>query len=73
MSNKTIPSRKDVPSKDKWDLTSIYANTEEWEAALKQLPELTKEVTAFKGQLGSSSEKLLAALKALEKANFYEE
>ena len=66
---KTIPARKDVPAKDKWDLSSIYKNLDEWESALKQLPELTKEVAKYKGKLGESKQNLLEALKALEKAN----
>ena len=47
MCAKTIPARKDVPSKDKWDLSSIYKSDDEWEAALKSLPELTKKAAAF--------------------------
>ena len=29
MATKKIPARKDVPAKDKWDLSSIYKNDEE--------------------------------------------
>ena len=61
-----IRERKDVPEADKWNLSSIYKSDAEWEADLKQLPELTKKVTAFKGQLGKSKENLLKALKAYE-------
>ena len=69
MCAKTIPARKDVPAKDKWDLSSIYKSDDEWEAALKSLPELTKAAAAYKGRLGESDKTLLEALKALEKAN----
>lgn len=69
MKTKTIPARKDVPAKDKWDLSSIYKSDDEWEAALESLPELTKKASAFKGRLGESAETLLAALKELEKVN----
>ncbi len=69
MCAKTIPARKDVPAKDKWNLSSIYMSDSDWEAALKSLPELTKTAAGFKGRLGESAETLLAALKALEKAN----
>ncbi len=69
MCAKTIPARKDVPAKDKWDLSSIYKSDDEWEAALKSLPELTAKVAAYKGRLGESSISLLSALKELEKAN----
>lgn len=69
MCAKTIPARKDVPAKDKWDLSSIYKSDDEWEKALKSLPELTKKVAAYKGRLGESAITLLAALKELEAAN----
>lgn len=66
--NSKIPTRDEVEEKNKWDLSSIYKSDDEWEAALKTLPELTKKVAAYKGKLGSSAETLLEALKALEKA-----
>lgn len=66
---KTIPARKDVPAKDKWNLSSIYKSDDEWEAALKSLPELTAKVAEFKEKLGESAETLLKALKAIEAAN----
>ena len=69
MSTKKIPARKDVPAKDKWDLSSIYKSDDEWEAALKSLPELTKKAAAYKGRLGESAATLLEALKQLEAAN----
>ena len=66
--SKTIPARKDVNPKDKWDLSSIYKSNEEWEKALAGLGEITKGVAAFKGKLGESSSSLLEALKAYESA-----
>ena len=69
MCAKTIPARKDVPAKDKWDLSSIYKSDDEWEKALNSLPELTKKAVAYKGRLGESAITLLAALKEMEAAN----
>ena len=69
MCAKTIPARKDVPAKDKWDLSSIYKSDDEWETALKSIPELTAKAASYKGKLGSSAETLLSALKELEAAN----
>ena len=68
MSSK-IPLRKDVPESDKWDLTSIYKNNDEWEENLKKIPEETKKVSVLKGKLGESKENLLSALKAYENVN----
>ncbi len=67
MSNK-IPKRSEVPASDKWDLSSIYKSDDDWESALKELPSLTEKVLEFKGKLGSDSDTLLSALKALEQA-----
>lgn len=67
MSNK-IPKRSEVPAGDKWDLSSIYKSNEQWEEELKKIPALTEKVVAFKGKLSESSDTLLEALKALEKA-----
>ena len=66
--SKTIPARKDVNQKDKWDLSSIYKSVEEWEKALADLSGMTEGVVAFKGKLGESSGSLLNALKAYEGA-----
>lgn len=67
MSNK-IPKRSEVPAGDKWDLSSIYKSNEQWEEELKKIPALTEKVVAFKGKLSESSDTLLEALNALEKA-----
>ena len=69
MKNSTIPARKDVPESDKWNLSSIYKSVQEWEDALKKLPELTKTAASFKGKLGESSTTFLKALKAIEAVN----
>ena len=66
--SKTIPARKDVPAKDKWDLSSIFNSDSEWESALTALPALNEKVTAFKGKLGDGPDTLLAALCAYKDA-----
>ncbi len=65
---KTIPARKDVPAKDKWDLSSIFNSDSEWEAALTALPALNEKVAAYKGKLGDGPDTLLAALSAYKDA-----
>lgn len=66
MSEHTIPNRKDVPARDKWDLTTLYKSDDDWEKALATIPALTKKLVSFKGKLGESAENLLSALKAME-------
>lgn len=68
MKNNTIPERKDVPSSDKWNLSSLYNNDQEWEDDLKKIPTLTQKILSFKGRLSESAENLLSALKVLEEA-----
>lgn len=67
MANK-IPARKDVPAKDKWNLSSIFASDSDWESALKEVPSLCEKVVQKKGLLGKSDGDLLEALKLLERA-----
>lgn len=66
MKTNKIPARKDVPQSDKWNLSSIFKSTGEWEESLNQIPQLTAKVLEYKGKLGKSAETLLAALKAVE-------
>jgi oligoendopeptidase F len=66
MSQNNIPDRKDIPSADKWDLTTLYISDNEWETALSSIIPIAKEIVTFKGCLGESSGKLLAALKLAE-------
>ena len=54
----TIPLRKDVPAKDKWDLTTIFNSVEDWEKALSQVPILSASFCAYKGRLAESKETL---------------
>ncbi len=69
MSTNSIPLRKDVPASDKWDLTTLFKSDDEWEKALASIPGLTKDFVSYKGKLADSPENLLAALKALAKAD----
>src|SRR5574344_397846 len=66
MQKNSIPLRKDVPAKDKWDLSTLYKSDKDWEKALASIPALTRKVASFKGKLASSASVLLDALKALE-------
>ena len=67
MSTNKIPTRNEIPENDKWNLSSIFKSNNEWEAALKEIEPLTKEVLKYKGRLSESSGTLLECLKAIEK------
>ncbi len=62
----TIPLRKDVPAKDKWDLSTIFNCVEDWEKALSCCDSLSSAFCAYKGRVGESKDTFLAALKASE-------
>ncbi|MBO4404875.1 MAG: oligoendopeptidase F [Treponema sp.] len=66
MDTHEIPERKDVPAEYKWDLTQLYKNDDEWEAALKKVPELTDNLVSFKGKLSENADIFLEALHADE-------
>lgn len=60
---KTIPLRSQVAASDKWDLTSLFKNDQEWEKALASIEPQAEELSKYKGKLGQSKEILLEALK----------
>ena len=63
---KTVPLRKDIPEKDKWDLSTLYKTDKDWEKDLSSIPSLAEKVVAFRGRLAESSGTLLSSLKACE-------
>lgn len=66
MATSAIPNRKDVPARDKWDLSTLFTSDDDWEKSLASIPALTKKLAAYKGTLGASKEQLLGALKSME-------
>lgn len=66
MANDTIPERKDVPSSDKWDLSTLYKSDSDWEADLASISNLSEKVLLYRGKLAESADSLLGALKANE-------
>jgi oligoendopeptidase F len=57
MSNneQSIPLRSEVPVSDTWDLSSLYANDEEWSKGLVEFEKMAEKITSFKGTLGNSA------------------
>ena len=66
MQTNSIPERKDVPAKDKWNLSSLYKSNKEWEDELSSIKELIKQTNKYKGILSKSSESLLECVKTIE-------
>lgn len=59
-----IPSRDQVPLKDTWDLTLLFATPDDWTAAFGELQELYPTMIRFKGKLGESAQTLCDCMEA---------
>lgn len=55
--------RKDIDTKYKWDLSTLYANDEMWEEDFKKAKELSKKIKEYQGKLTTNSMILLEVLK----------
>ncbi len=63
MPTATLPARSEVPMEFTWDLESIYATPDAWQADFDALSKHVDDIAAFQGKLGSSAGQLLACLK----------
>lgn len=46
-----------------WDLSTLYPSTEEWEKAIKEIPDMVKKLMALRGKITLSAVNLQEALK----------
>ena len=58
--------RVDIEEKYKWDLTDMYASTDEWEADILKYNALLPEIESYRGRLGNDGKTLLAAIQKME-------
>jgi oligoendopeptidase F len=61
-----LPVRDAIPSRYKWDLTSICRTWEDWQAAYAELDQAIAAFPAFQGTLAQGAERLLGAFKAMD-------
>ena len=61
--------RSEVPAQYKWDLSSMYASSEAWDADREKFESMLPEIGEFKGHLADGGETLLSAIKEIEKVN----
>lgn len=59
----TTPERSTIAEKDKWDLSLMYAGSQQWDDHYKKLEGMVADFAAKKGATGKSAESLLSALK----------
>src|SRR6266576_6762728 len=62
----SLPGRDTIPSRYKWDLTSICATWDDWSTSYTRLDAAIAAFTAFQGTLAQGPERLLAAFKAMD-------
>jgi oligoendopeptidase F len=58
----TVPERSEIEDRYTWDLESIYADEEDWEAAYEQIEARLEELRSYEGLATSDGETLLAVL-----------
>ena len=62
----SVPDRSDVAEEYTWDLSDLYANDEEWEAAFEAVEERLEELSAYEGRVTEDAETLQAVLELRE-------
>ena len=58
--------RSEVNAQYKWDLSSMYASNEAWDADRKKFESMLPEIDEFRGHLADGGETLLSAIKKIE-------
>ncbi|WP_440988787.1 oligoendopeptidase F [Haloarchaeobius baliensis] len=58
----SVPERSEVDTEYKWDLESIYATDEEWEAAFEDVEARLEDLAHYEGEVTDDGETLLATL-----------
>jgi len=58
----SVPERGEIDEEYKWDLESIYASDDEWEAAFEDVGERLDDLQQYEGQVTADGETLLATL-----------
>ncbi len=58
----SVPERSEVDPADKWDLESIYASDDDWEAAYEAVEDRIEDLESYEGRAVEDAETLLDAL-----------
>jgi oligoendopeptidase F len=62
----SVPERSEIDEEYKWDLESIYADDEEWEAAFEDVESRVDDIREYEGRVTEDAETLLEALELEE-------
>jgi len=58
----SLPTRQDIPSEYKWQLTDIYGSDELWQTDFDKIKASLPQISSYKGRLTTSAADLLACL-----------
>ncbi|WP_226022770.1 oligoendopeptidase F [Halomicrobium salinisoli] len=62
----SVPERSEIDEEYKWDLESLYADDEAWEADYEAAEELIEDLAAYEGRATEDAATLLATLETYE-------
>ncbi len=62
----SVPERSEIDDEYKWDLESIYASDEDWEAAYEETEERIEELASYEGEATRDGETLLELFELYE-------
>ncbi|KAA9399038.1 oligoendopeptidase F [Haloarcula sp. CBA1130] len=62
----SVPARSDIDEAYKWDLDSLYASDEDWEAAYEEAEALIEDLSAYEGRATEDAATLLETLETYE-------
>ncbi|WP_135303892.1 oligoendopeptidase F [Haloarcula amylovorans] len=62
----SVPARGDIDEAYKWDLESLYATDDDWEAAYEEAEERIADLATYEGRVTEDAETLLAVLETYE-------
>ncbi|MDQ3696183.1 MAG: oligoendopeptidase F [Chloroflexota bacterium] len=62
----SVPTRRDVPVAERWDIESVYESIEDWERAYKAVEARLPEISRLQATLTDSPATLLAGLRLID-------
>jgi len=62
----SVPERSEIDDEYKWDLESIYATDEDWEAAYEEIEARVEDLASYEGTATESGERLLEVFELYE-------
>src|SRR5690349_7299467 len=65
----TVLQREEIDLNARWDMESIYASHEQWEADFQTIEKQLPGLEQFRGNLGQNAETLLTALEMRDAIN----